>query len=48
MIGGGKLKKQVENLSSDLNVVFWGDREPEDMPDFMNAIDVLILPSVTS
>lgn len=46
MIGGGKLKKQVENLSSDLNVVFGGDQEPEDMPDFMNAIDVLILPSI--
>lgn len=46
MIGDGKLRKQVENESSDIHIVFWGNQEPEVMPDFMNAIDVLILPSI--
>ena len=46
MIGDGKYRSQAEALSKDLPVVFWGNQEPEAMPDFMNAADVFILPSI--
>lgn len=45
MIGDGKFRAQVESLSDGLPVVFWGNQEPESMPDFFNSTDVLILPS---
>lgn len=45
MIGDGKFRLQVEDLSNGLPIRFWGNQEPEDMPDFFNASDVLILPS---
>lgn len=46
MIGDGKFSSQVRNLSTGLPVRFWGNQEPESMPDFLNASDVLILPSI--
>ena len=46
MLGDGKLRSKVEKLSGGLNVVFWGNQEPEVMPDFMNCVDILILPSI--
>lgn len=46
MIGDGKFKRQVEKLSTGLPVIFWGNQEPESMPDFFNVSNVLILPSL--
>lgn len=46
MIGDGKFRDQVEKLSEGLPIYFWGNQEPELMPDFLNASDVLILPSI--
>ena len=45
MIGGGKYFSKVKRLVKDLPVRLWGNQEPEAMPDFLNASDVLILPS---
>lgn len=46
MIGGGKYFNQVKEMVKDLPVRLWGNQEPEVMPDFLNAADVLILPSI--
>lgn len=46
MIGGGKYFNQVREMVKDLPVRLWGNQEPEVMPDFLNATDVLILPSI--
>ena len=46
MIRGGKYFSQVKDRVKDLPVRLWGDQEPEVMPDFLNAADVLILPSI--
>ena len=46
MIGGGKYFNQVKKMVKDLPVRLWGNQEPEVMPDFLNAADVLILPSI--
>ena len=46
MIGGGKYFSQVKDMVKDLPVQLWGNQEPEVMPDFLNASDVLILPSI--
>lgn len=46
MIGGGKYFSQVKKMVKDLPVRMWGNQEPEVMPDFLNATDVLILPSI--
>lgn len=46
MIGGGKYFSHVKKKVKDLPVRFWGNQEPEVMPDFLNAADVLILPSI--
>ena len=46
MIGGGKFFNQVKEMVKDLPVRLWGNQEPEAMPDFFNAADVLILPSL--
>lgn len=45
MIGGGKFFSQVKEMVKNLPVHLWGNQEPEVMPDFLNAVDVLILPS---
>lgn len=46
MIGGGKYFNQVKEMVKDLPVRLWGNQEPEMMPVFLNAADVLILPSI--
>lgn len=46
MIGGGKYFNQVKKMVKDLPVRLWGNQEPEMMPDYLNAADVLILPSI--
>lgn len=46
MIGGGKYFNQLKKMVKDLPVRLWGNQEPEVMPDFLNAADVLILPSI--
>lgn len=45
MIGGGKYFHEVEGMVKGLSVRLWGNQEPENMPDFFNSSDVLILPS---
>lgn len=45
MIGDGKYRRKVEEMSIGLPICFWGNQDPENMPEFLNATDVLILPS---
>lgn len=45
LIGDGKRRKEVEELSKGLPITFWGNVSPEVMPDYLNCTDVLILPS---
>lgn len=48
VVGDGKMRSQVEpTLKSDpsIDVVMWGNMEPELIPDMMNCMDVLVLPS---
>ncbi|MBR1869355.1 MAG: glycosyltransferase [Bacteroidales bacterium] len=47
VIGDGKEFPQVRDriVSLGLNAVFLGNRPPEEMPELMNCIDVLMLPS---
>lgn len=44
--GDGKLRKQLEALSSRNKVSFLGNVAAEDMPALMNCVDVLVLPSL--
>ena len=49
IIGDGKLRQSVENdfaTGVQLPVKFWGNVPAEEMPDIMNCIDVLVLPSL--
>lgn len=49
MIGDGKLRSSVEpQMQKDpsVDVRFWGNMTPEDMPSLMNCVDVLLLPSL--
>lgn len=49
MVGDGKLRDSVEpSLKADetIDVKFWGNMPPENMPDVMNCIDVMVLPSL--
>ena len=47
VIGSGKMYDCVEKSCKDagVNCKFWGNQPADDMPDFMNSIDVLVLPS---
>lgn len=48
IVGDGKLRSAVErDFASDpsLKVRFWGNVDAEEMPDVMNCVDVLVLPS---
>lgn len=47
IIGDGKQRRQLEQAIKEhkTECVLWGDQKPEMMPEFMNVIDVLILPS---
>lgn len=46
MLGDGKYRRQVEEKVKDLPVILWGNRLPEEIPDFLNCTDVQILPSL--
>lgn len=49
MVGDGKLRGEVEPmLLSDetIDVRFWGNIPPDDVPSVMNCIDVMVLPSL--
>lgn len=46
VIGDGKMRDQVEDSLKGLDVRFFGNVVASDMPDLMNCIDVLVLPSV--
>lgn len=45
MIGDGKYDATLRSRMQGLNTRFWGKRMPEEIPDFLNATDVFILPS---
>lgn len=48
IIGDGKLRPELEPLikkAAGTDVVFFGNRPADEMPDLMNCIDVLVLPS---
>lgn len=48
IIGDGKLRPELEPLikkAAGTEVVFFGNRPADEMPDLMNCIDVLVLPS---
>lgn len=44
IIGDGKQRRKVED-AMPVPCKFWGNQPAERMPDFMNCIDVLVLPS---
>lgn len=48
IIGDGYQRDLVEKgmMELDIECSFWGNRTIHEMPDFMNCIDVLVLPSV--
>ena len=48
LFGEGKLLKPLKQQMIDEGVdcTFWGEKPPEEMPDFLNCTDVLVLPSL--
>ena len=46
-IGSGKMQKEMEDECKNLgvNCKFWGSQPADEMPKFMNCMDVLVLPS---
>lgn len=47
IIGDGYQRTELENEMDNENIHcrFWGNQQPEIMPDLMNCIDVMVLPS---
>ena len=48
IVGDGKLRPELEPLikkAAGIDVIFMGNRPADEMPDIMNCIDVLVLPS---
>lgn len=48
VVGDGKMRSHVEpavRCAADSEVVFWGNVNAEEMPDLLNCVDVLVLPS---
>ena len=47
IIGDGAFRRKLEQemKAKNISCVFWGNQQPESMPEYMNCIDVLILPS---
>lgn len=48
IIGDGHLRHSIEKTifnDKTINVKFWGNQPPKSIPNFMNCLDVLILPS---
>ena len=50
IVGDGKLRNQLEasclSLPGDVAIRFFGNQPPSSMPDIMNCIDVLVIPSL--
>ena len=47
LVGGGPLEKQYKEQAEGLkNVVFFGDKKNEEMPDFYRKADVVAIPSL--
>lgn len=49
LVGNGVLRKELENSFSDnkiKNLYILGKKAPEEIPDIMNCLDILILPSL--
>ncbi len=48
VIGDGMHRQALINKMKEAGVEckFWGNQQPESMPDYMNCIDVLVLPSI--
>lgn len=49
MVGDGKLRSKIEPLleaDDTLDIKFWGNVSADEMPDVMNCIDVMVLPSL--
>lgn len=45
VVGDGPLKEKIEKETKDLNVVFTGKLPQEEVASWMNAMDVMVLPS---
>lgn len=47
VVGDGKLRDELQNSlnRNEIDYKFWGNQPPHKMPDIMNCIDVLVLPS---
>lgn len=48
VVGDGKMRSQVEpaiRCAAGSEVVFWGNMPADEMPDMLNCVDVLVLPS---
>ncbi|ACR80322.1 MULTISPECIES: glycosyltransferase [Kosmotoga] len=45
VVGDGYLKRDIEKRTKDLQITFTGRIKPERVPIYMNAMDVMILPS---
>ena len=47
VIGSGKMEDEVKKdcLQQGVHCIFWGGQPADEMPKFMNCIDVLVLPS---
>lgn len=45
VVGDGYLRKQIESETKDLKILFTGRLHPEEVPYYMNSMDVMILPS---
>lgn len=46
IIGDGPLKKQLADNTKDIPIHFWGNVPHKKIIDFMNMIDILVLPSI--
>lgn len=47
LVGGGSLEKQYKEQAKGLkNVIFFGDKKNEEMPDFYRKADVVAIPSL--
>lgn len=45
VVGDGVLKKEIEDKTKDLDVIFTGKLPQKDVAKYMNAMDIMILPS---
>jgi glycosyltransferase involved in cell wall biosynthesis len=45
VVGDGYLRKEIENNTKDLDIIFTGILPQKDVAKYMNAMDVMILPS---